>query len=312
MFAFTTGDGSGASSAAHGTEDLFFGVRIRRMSDGDLSRVMKLRSVVGWAAQPEAFGLLRGMKGARWAVAEEAGGDICGMVGAVSLFGGVGVLCHLAVHDEYRERGIGTRLAAWAVTYLKSRGSETVRLYTTPRAERLYRSLGFEPGAFRTVYRLERPEARPGEESGEYGVETLSFGELPELYGLDWWTYGADRSPLILATLRLHPGRGLVARDASGRMKGYLIRSSSRGATRIGPFVAADTGAARSLLARAIRTNGKEPIRLISPGGAPARDLLREFGFSGREDRLRMDLGEARSPDPRGPEQYATTAYLAT
>ena len=40
-----------------------------------------------------------------------------------------------------------------------------------------------------------------------------------ELYGVDRWSYGADRSALILATLKLHPGWGLVARDPSGRRR---------------------------------------------------------------------------------------------
>ena len=42
----------------------------------------------------------------------------------------------------------------------------------------------------------------------------------------------------------------------------------------------------------------------------PARGLLNEFGFVGREDRLRMELGEA--PHVEGLQTYGTTPYLAT
>jgi GNAT superfamily N-acetyltransferase len=225
------------------------GVRVRQMDDADLERIMELRSVVRWAADPRAFDLLRGVRGARWAVAEAPDGALTGMVGAVPL-GEIGILCHLAVHDGYRGSGLGALLSSWAVAYLRSRGAKTVRLYSTRKAEGLYRSLGFGETAPRTVYRLEEGHLRPSVPARVNGhrVETLTFGDLPELYGVDQWSYGADRSALLFATLRLHPGRGLVARDSSGGIKGYLIRSALGRTTRIGPLLASSPDVARFLL----------------------------------------------------------------
>ena len=301
----------GCLSRADGLEGS--GVRIRPMDDVDLGRIVELRSAVRWAADPRAFDLLRGMREARWAVAEAPDGTLAGMVGAVP-FGRIGILCHLAVRDDYRKMGLGYRLSSWAVIYLRSRGAEIVRLYSTRQAEGLYHSLGFRPGAPRTVYRLEESSRRVREEADGHRVETLSFGDLPELYGLDLWSYGGDRSALILATLRLHPGGGLVARDSSGQIKGYLVRSGSGGATRVGPFVASTPAVARLLLIRALRARGGAPVEVTVPDSAksPAHDLLREFGFRGRGDRLRMELGEESSVRLAGLEHYGTTPYLAT
>jgi len=289
------------------------GFRVRQMTDADLDRILELRSIVRWSADPRAFDLLRGVRGARWAVAETPDGALAGMVGAVAL-GDVGILCHLAVHDGHRGLGLGALLSSWAVAYLKSRGTKTVRLYSTAKAEGLYRSLGFGEVAPRTVYRLgegSRQIRVPGRVDG-HRVETLTFGDLPELYGVDLWSYGANRSALILATLRLHPGQGLVARDATGRIKGYLIRSSMDRATRIGPFLASTPDVARLLLANALRTPGNAPARIIVPGPAASQvhSLLQEFGFQGTQDRMRMDLGEAARRE--GLVHYGTTAYLAT
>ncbi len=290
------------------------GVRIRQMDDVDLGRILELRSVVRWAADPNAFEILRGMRDARWAVAEAPDGTLAGMVGAVPL-GVVGIVCHLAVRDDHRKLGLGQTLSSWAVLYLRSRGAETVRLYSTTQAEGLYRSLGFRAGAPRTVYRLEEaPSGGARVEAEGYRVETLSFGDLPELYGVDHWSYGADRSALLFATLRLHPGGGLLARDASGRIQGYLIRGSSAHTNRVGPFLASTPVVARLLLTGALGASEGSPVEVTVPGltESPAHDLLRELGFRGRKERLRMELGAESEASRGGLEQYGTTPYLAT
>jgi len=288
-------------------------VLIRGLDEADLGGVRELRSAVRWAADPRAFELLRGTRDARWAVAEAPGGPVAGMVGAVPL-GGIGILCHLAVHEEYRGGGIGTALSRWAVAYLRGRGVRVVRLYSTRQAEGLYRSLGFRPVCRRTVYRREGGERIPDPAPlCGYRVEALLMGDLPELYGVDAWSYGGDRSHLLFATLRHHPGLGLVARDRTGRIKGYLIRSRSGRSVRIGPFLAENSRVARHLLRAALAQSGESPVEasVPEPPGSPAHALFRSFGFAAGSERLRMELGDGPAPGG-GLEQYATTAYLAT
>jgi ribosomal protein S18 acetylase RimI-like enzyme len=318
MLAFTAREHTEAEKANRriGLRDMIEtseGFRVRRMNEADLDRILELRSVVGWSADPRAFDLLRGVRSARWAVAEPSDGALAGMVGAIP-FGNVGVICHLAVHDGYRGFGLGALLSSWAMAYLKSRGAKTVRLYSTHKAEGLYRSLGFEEVAPRTVYRLDEGHRRlrvPAQVNG-HRISTLTFGDLPELYGVDHWSYGADRSALILATLKLHPGQGLVARDATDRIKGYLIRSSMGQAIRIGPFLASTPDVARLLLTGALRATGGAPVQVTAPGPIDhhAHSLLKEFGFRGTQDRMRMELGVPEYRD--GLVHYGTTAYLAT
>ncbi|HKH10296.1 MAG TPA: GNAT family N-acetyltransferase [Rubrobacter sp.] len=287
------------------------GLRVRRMEVSDLERVLELRSVVSWATDPRAFDLLRGVRDARWFVAESPDGGLAGMVGAVPL-GAVGILCHLAVHHGYRGLGLGKELSAWAVAYLKGRGARTVRLYATGPAEGIYRTLGFREMGRRTAYRLDgRKEVPKGADA--HGVDTLRFGDLPELYGVDLWAHGADRSPLIFSALGLRSGLGFVARDAAGRIGGYMILDASADPVRIGPFGAADPGTARRLLLHVLRATGDAPVRVIAtgPDGCPSHELFRSLGFVGREDRLRMELGEEPAA-PGGLVQYGTTPFMAT
>lgn len=291
------------------------------MSDPDLERILELRKTVRWSADPRAFGLLREMREARWAIAEDGHG-VVGMVGAVPL-GKVGILCHLAVHQDYRKLGLGSALSSWSVSYLRSRGAKVVRLDSTYGAKRLYESLGFEPVSWRSVYRLEggilaarlRGSGSLDERAaGMRGVRVapLLFGDLPELYGVDRWSFGGNRSALIRATLNLHPGWGLISRDASGRVNGYLIRSAYGSSVRIGPFMASSPDVARVLLAHTLQTGGGRSVEVsvTGPAESPVHRVLREFGFVGWRDRLRMELGEALWPG--GLEAYGTTPYLAT
>jgi hypothetical protein len=104
-----------------------------------------------------------------------------------------------------------------------------------------------------------------------------------------------------------------VARDAAGRIEGYLILDASDDPVRLGPFSARTPDAARRLLLRALEAAGDAPARAIAtgPDGCPSHDLFREFGFAGRKDRLRMEIGE-EAADPGGLIQYATTPFMAT
>ena len=222
---------------------------------------------------------------------------------------GGSVLCHLAVRDDHRNMG-PWRLSAWAVAYLRSQGAGGNTTLLDP-AGRGCTALGFRPCAPRTVYRLdEATRTGGGEDVDGHSVGTLSFGDLPELYGLDHWSYGADRSALIFATLRLHPGEGLIARDSSGRIKGYLLRSYSGRVDRIGPFVASTPDVARLLLAAALRSRGGSPVEVTVPGVAesPAHELFREFGF--RDAVIACRWSSARRAGFRM-DHYGTTPYLA-
>ncbi len=193
------------------------GILIRTISDPDLGRILELRKTVRWFADPRAFGLFRNL-------------------------------------------GLASALSLWSVSYLHSRGARVVRLDSTHDAKSLYEALGFEPVSRRSVHRLEggilAARLRGGRSLDKWStrahgvcVTPLLFGDLPELYGVDRWSFGGDRSALIRAILNLHPGWGLIARDASGRVNGYLIRTAHGPTVRIGPFMASSPDIARVLLA---------------------------------------------------------------
>ena len=290
------------------------------MLRADRERIGVLEEITHRSPDPRGFDLARGIRGARWAVAKTPKGRITGMVGAVPL-GGTGILCQLAVLPDHRGRGLGTALCSCAVSYLRSWGAETVRLYTSAPAEGLHLFLGFEPAAPRSVFRLDGAaravnhvvgrEAKRA--AGSHRVSRLSLRDLPELCGLDHRSCGADRAALILSTLRTYPGPCFVARDAFDRISGYLLSSVADNAVRVGPFAATTPAVARGLLSHALPAMPPgSPVEVVvpDPADSPAQEVLRELGFHERQDHLRMELGDPFAP--AGIEQYGTTPYLAT
>ena len=61
------------------------GARIRPMLRADRERIGVLEEITHRSSDPRGFDLARGIRGARWAVAETPKGRITGMVGAVPL-----------------------------------------------------------------------------------------------------------------------------------------------------------------------------------------------------------------------------------
>jgi len=276
------------------------------MGHPDLVGVLKLRNLVPWCTLPEAFEvLLEGIPSARWAVAKAPEGALVGMVGAVSL-GKIGILCHLAVHPAHRGQGLGTKLTRWAVSRLRSQGVEVVRLESTPEAERLYEASGFRGVGRRILYRRGAKLERLLAVDEKYRVVPFQARDLPELYVADRWSFGGDRSALLAAILARHPDSGLLARDAAGRMAGYLLRCGSR----LGPWMASTPEAARALLGHELIHGEGQRVEVMTSGSGPVHELLLELGFTGVPDRLRMELGACS--EVVGFETYGLSPYLVT
>lgn len=140
----------------------------------------------------------------------------------------------------------------------------------------------------------------------KYRVVPLKARDLPELYVADRWSFGGDRSALLAAILWRHPGSGLVAKDAAGRMAGYLLRSSGR----LVPWMASTPEAARALLGHELAHGVGQRVEVMTAGSVLVHELLLGLGFTGVPDRLRMELGTCS--EVVGFETYGLSPYLAT
>ena len=298
------------------------GILIRKMNDADLERILELRSVVRWSADPRAFDLLRGVRDARWAVAEAPDGDLAGMVGAVPL-GEIGILCHLAVHDGYRGFGLGALLSSWAVTYLRSRGAKTSgsTRHERPRASTV-RSVsrrsrrapftGWKRGPGDSACPISRrSQGRDAHVRGP--ARALRRGPL-ELRGRPFGP--ALRHPE--ASSRTRPRRPRLV----GRNEGLPDPERQGRATRIGPFLASTPDVARLLLARALSATGVRRSRSRSPVRPNASPTLSCENSASRAQGPATDGAGREEGQPQGScttarhrtglVHYGTTPYLPT
>lgn len=59
-------------------------------------------------------------------------------------FGGVGFVSWIGVHDEYRDKGLGTHLLDNYESMIKENDGHLIEVYTFPETIKFYEKLGFE------------------------------------------------------------------------------------------------------------------------------------------------------------------------
>ncbi len=199
----------------------------RRLGDPQLS------AYPGWASRWRQFrqGVVPGFV---W----EEGGRIVGNVSVLPtrLFGRFAI-ANVAVHPDYRRRGIARHLMEAALDMLEKHGGRVVMLqvrHDNDAAIRLYRSLGFGiVGSITTwdaSYRQVRllPVARSGsnpDRSGAYFVRPLRGGEWRAAWELDRNSFAPDLNwpePLEPDAYRISLGRRLD-QFFSGRRQEYWV-----------------------------------------------------------------------------------------
>ncbi|NIU71188.1 MAG: ribosomal protein S18-alanine N-acetyltransferase [Actinobacteria bacterium] len=132
------------------------GVRIRPAERADLLAVARIERES--FTQPWPFQAFEGFLGQAGFLVAEAGTGVAGYVVADTVPQGgrrVGHVKDIAVHPDWRGRGLGTRLLDRALGVLEARGVDMAKLevrQSNETAIELYRRFGFEPRHLVTEY----------------------------------------------------------------------------------------------------------------------------------------------------------------
>ncbi|MDH4195903.1 MAG: GNAT family N-acetyltransferase [Candidatus Aminicenantes bacterium] len=198
-----------------------------------------------------------------------------------------GFIGELIVRKETRGRGVGPRLMAEAIAYLRGRGVENIFLDGVARAVPFYESLGFRP-VCRSLRFLGTVEGRLSPD-----VRPMRKGDFPEVRRLDRQAFGDDRGFFLERRFLLYPRFAKVL-ERGGRLEGFILGLRGRGLISAGPWVVTpEDGDPLALLASLALETAGIPLRVgvleINKRAVTALGSLP--GFAPQHASLRMVLG---------------------
>lgn len=194
-------------------------------------------------------------------------------------YGESGFIGELIVQTEARGRGIGTALLNYGVNYLRDCGSKTIYLDGVLKAVPLYERNGFQ--------KVVRSWRFFGKLAGKQHpqVRAMQPDDLPAVFALDKWAFGADRSFFLRRRLELFPKLCKVMK-IGGKIAGYIQGRFGEGWVSAGPWVLAEgaTEPVRLLESLTCEAGDLSISMGVLENNAPAVELLQSLGFTIRED----------------------------
>jgi hypothetical protein len=237
-------------------------MRIRPMTDADLPLGMRLKAQAGWN-QTEADWRRYLRLAPDGCFVAELDGTAVGTT-ATFVFGRVAWVAMVLVDEAVRGR-----------------------VDATPLGRPIYAKLGFVAD-----YTLARYAGVPGPSRCTTGVESLRPATLAEVECLDEPVTRAARSRLLRRLFEEYPDTFRVVRRGD-TVIGFLASRPGTSATQIGPCVAADEGAGRSLLADAVwRYQGQRLFIDVPLPNEPARRAVEALGLTVQRELFRMGRGD--------------------
>lgn len=216
-------------------------------------------------------------------------------IGGATVYGQFSYIGMIGVLPTFQHHGIGQAVMEHILTWLQKRGCPTALLDASPAGKRLYERLGFvtDDSVAELHYNWEQvpalPPPAPPAHYRDY-VAPMRQEDLPALVTFDQSRFGAARPAVIASYLADYRERAFVARNAAGKISGYLIAQHKA----LGPWVAETYDDAERLLVQALTQPFKDAItRVLVPTiNRDAERLLLRHGFSVQRTLHHMRLGD--------------------
>jgi GNAT superfamily N-acetyltransferase len=265
-------------------------MQIRVMTQQDISGGMRLNTVVGWNQTAEDWERFLAAS-PNGCFAMEDGGKIVGTAATLPFEHKFAWISMVLVDPDYRNQGIGTSLLRRAIDYLDSTGIPTLKLDATPAGKPLYEKLGFV-----TEYEIDRwiLKRTVTDKASQHATEAAE--RLSEVFEFDSEAFGADRGDLLRSLNERAPDLTHVVRNGD-RLTGYVFGRRGLFADHLGPWMALNAEAARSLLAEFLQRSSRDTIIVDAlRSNQIAGNLLRENGFAPARLLTRMYRGPNSLP----------------
>jgi GNAT superfamily N-acetyltransferase len=264
-------------------------IRIRPMTDADLSLGMRLTAQAGWNQTEADWRRFLRLGGDGCFVAEWDGAAVGTTVCFV--FGPVAWVAMVLVDEAVRGRGVGTALMRHALAILDGCGVKSVRLDATPLGRPLYEKLGFV-----AEYSLLRyGGVLPGKRTHVPEVVPVSDVGLAPVLRLDWDATQTERISFLMGLYAEREEAFRIVRRgmAERAVMGYLAWRPGANAVQIGPCMATAEPTGRLLIADACTRLGGQQVFIDVPlPNEPARRAVEFLQLAPRRELLRMVRGQ--------------------
>jgi GNAT superfamily N-acetyltransferase len=246
---------------------------IAELGLADIDGGMVLSTEAGWNQTADDWRHF--IESGRTIGVRDGDGRLVASAAALPYDGPFGFVGMVLVTENWRRRGIATRLVDRCVETLEQRGLVPV-LDATAAGEEVYRKQGFVP-----QFRFDRWQGNAGGNDapgGKVDVETIA--------DLDAAVFGAAR-PALMKDFLVRDGTQALLADGD---EGFALVRRGKRAWQMGPVVATDEKAALPLVQRLMRAIDGLVFIDVPQRWRAIGDWLRQQGFSIQRSFARMAL----------------------
>ncbi len=266
-------------------------IRIRPLKESDLNEADQVIQIA-FGRQVSVIEALRmhcqAEPGGFWVA--EAEGTIVGTVGGTN-YGSFAYISLMSVHPRWQRQGIGRRMMNHVLDWLSAGGCSVVLLDATEQGASLYRHMAFVDDS--TAAEFESVSIAAQAQGASNNVALAAETDLDAIAAFDAPLFGANRLKILQVLWATQRQRCLVARDASGNIRGYLFARDPV----LGPWAAMDAAVARNLLTLALALEFRHTPRVLVPrSNSLACELLTGHGFVERRRLRHMRRGGSGPP----------------
>jgi GNAT superfamily N-acetyltransferase len=259
---------------------------ITRLGAGDLDACLGLAADRGWQPERRKWALLFDV-GEVYGIRDPAGG-LAGSVTLTRYGPELAIVSMMLVASRFARRGLGRRLM---IHVLAQAGDSTVFLYATPLGRPLYEQVGF-----RAVGEMTTSIGRfTGAPAGR--TRPAEARDRDSILALDAAATGVDRSYVLTRYFRLAQQLRVLEHD--GAVRGFAAAAPNVDNVVVGPLVAPDVDAARTLIAD-VASAIDAPVRLdLDHRHDGLREWASERGVAPSFDTSVMVHGDRELPGAR-------------
>ncbi|MEM2546956.1 MAG: GNAT family N-acetyltransferase [Candidatus Bathyarchaeia archaeon] len=204
--------------------------KVKVISKEDIDFAVRITGMMNWNLTEEDFELMMNLEPSGCLTLLHDS-DKIGVATALS-FGRVGWIGNVIIDEKYRRRGAGSTLLKHAIDYLKSRGVETVGLYSYKEKVNFYRRLGFKDDVEFTVL---KGKASPSDNE-RVNIRNVEESDIKKIIDFDSFYFGASREKLLKEILNAE-GNTCYYYSEHGEVFGYIMAKVYGEYAEVGPLV---------------------------------------------------------------------------